>query len=142
MGSSSVTEIVGLVNNNKVIIPPVQPVKIKPVGCTATAGQVCVKQYVIIQAISGDRIINIVVLIGVPVLRQLFRAEDKYRLVPVLIIFDNGKSGKGFAQPHAVSQDTAVVLLQFIDNGENSVPLEIIKHTPDFALLEASCFIG
>ena len=100
------------------------------------------KQHIIIQSVGGNWIVDIVVLIGVPVLRQLFGAEDKYGFIPVFVIFDNGKSGKGLTQANAVSQDAAVILLQLIDDGENGIPLEIIKHTPDFALLEASCFIG
>jgi hypothetical protein len=100
------------------------------------------KQHIIIQPVGGNWIVDIVVLIGVPVLRQLFGAEDKYGFIPVFVIFDNGKSGKGLAQANAVSQDAAVILLQLIDDGENGIPLEIIQHTPDFALLEPGRLIG
>ena len=69
------------------------------------------KQHIIIQPVSGNGIVDVVVLIGVPVFRQFFWAEDKYGLVPVFVIFDHGKCGKGFAQTYAVRQDTAVILL-------------------------------
>ena len=100
------------------------------------------KQHIIIQSVGGNGIIDIVVFVGIPVFCQFFGAEDKYGFVPVFIIFNNGKGGKSFAQTNAVSQDTAVVLLQLVDNGKNSIPLKIIKHTPDLALLESGCLIG
>ena len=100
------------------------------------------KQHIIIQSVGGNGIVDIVVLIGVPVLRQLFGAEDKYGFVSVLVILDDGKSGKGLAQTYAVCQDTTVILFQFVDNGKDGVPLKIIEHTPDFALLESGCLIG
>ena len=63
MGTGAVAEVVGLVNDNKVVIAPVQPVKIKSIGETAGTGQVGVKQHIIIQPISGNGIIDIVVFI-------------------------------------------------------------------------------
>ena len=100
------------------------------------------KQHIIIQPVGGNGIVDIVVLIGIPVLRQLFGAENKYRLVPVFIIFYHGKGSKGFAQTNAVCQNTAVILLQLVNDGKNGIPLEVIEHIPDLALLEPGRLIG
>lgn len=44
--------------------------------------------------------------------------------------------------PDAVGENATVVLLELIDAGENGVALKIVKHRPNFALLETGRLIG
>ncbi len=37
---------------------------------------------------------------------------------------------------------TFVIMLQFVDNGKNDIPLKIIKYIANFTLPKTSCFIG
>ena len=103
--------------------------------------QVSMIKHIIAKTVSGDWIIDIVILIGVPVVRQFFRAEDENRFVAVFVVLNNRQCGEGFAQSHAVCQDASVELFKFIDNRQCSIPLEVIKHSPDFTFLKSGCFI-
>ena len=97
---------------------------------------------IIAQAILGQRIVAIVLLVGVPVFRQLFGAEHQDRFVAVLVILDHSQCCKSFAEANAVSQNATVVFFQFVDDGEGRIFLEVVQHIPDFAVLKAGGFVG
>ena len=65
---------------------------------------------IVTQTVTGDGVIDIVGLVGHPVIAELFGAEYQYPQIAVLVIFDHRQSGKGFAEADAICQDTAVVL--------------------------------
>ena len=100
------------------------------------------EQNIVIQPVGGDGVIDIVILVGIPVLRQLLRTQNKHRLIAVFIVFDNSQRGEGLAQTDAVGKNTAVIFFELVDDGKHSVTLEVIEHTPDFALLEAGRLVG
>ena len=106
------------------------------------AGKVGVIENVITQPVRRNGIVDIVAFVCIPVLRQLFRAENKNGFVAVLIILNDRERGEGLTQTNAVRQNTAVEFLKFTNDGKNSVPLEVVEHSPYFAFLEARCFIG
>ena len=45
----------------------------------------------IIQAVFCDGVIDVVAFIGIPVLAELFRAEDEDGFVSILVVFDDGE---------------------------------------------------
>ena len=100
------------------------------------------EQHIVAETVRRNGIVDVVSLVGVPVLRQFLGTEYQNRLVAVLVILYHSKSGKGLAEAHAVRKDTAVVFFQFIDNGESRIPLEIVEHIPNTALLESCGLIG
>ena len=53
--------------------------------------------------------------IGIPVICQLLRAQNQYRFISILIIFNDRKGCKSLTQANRVGQDTAIKLLQFIN---------------------------
>ena len=106
------------------------------------AVQVGVVKHIVAESVGSNRVVDIVVLIGVPVVRQLLGAKHQNGFVAVFVVFYNRKRSKGFAETDAVCKNTAVVFFQFIDNGKGCIALEIIEHSPDFAFLEAGCLIG
>ena len=59
-------------------------------------------QHIIPQTVARNGVIDVIIFIGVPVVRQLFRAKHQNRLVAVLIIFDNSQRSEGLAQAYAV----------------------------------------
>ena len=63
---------------------------------------------IIAETIRCDGVVHIVVLIGVPVVCQLFWTEHKDGFVSVLVVFDYCQSCKRLAKAYAVSEDTAV----------------------------------
>ena len=141
MSSDSITEIVRFINDDQIIVAPVQAIQIKAVRLSAASGQVCMEQDIIIQPIRCNRVVHIVVLVGIPVLCQLFGAQHQNRLVSILIILYDCQCGKGLAKANTVRKDAAVVLFQLIDDGKHRILLEVIQQAPDFALLKAGCLI-
>ena len=141
MRTDAVAEVVGFINDNQIVVAPVQAIQIKAIRFSAASGQVCVEQDVIVQPIRCNRVVHIVVLVGIPVFRQLFGAQHKNRLVSVLIILYDSQCGKGLTKANTVRKDTAVVLFQFIDDGKHRILLEVVQQAPDLALLEAGCLI-
>ena len=141
MSSDSITEIVRFINDDQIIVAPVQAIQIEAIRFSAASGQVCVEQDVIVQPIRCNRVVHIVVLVGIPVLCQLFGAQHQNRLVSILIILYDSQCGKGLAKTNTVRKDAAVVLFQLIDDGKHRILLEVVQQTPDFALLKAGCLI-
>lgn len=84
MSSDSITEIVRFINDDQIIVAPVQAIQIKAVRLSAASGQVCMEQDIIIQPIRCNRVVHIVVFVGIPVLCQLFWTQHQNRLVSVL----------------------------------------------------------
>ena len=141
MSSDSITEIVRLINDDQIVVAPVQAIQIEAIRFSAASGQICVEQDVIVQPIRCNRVVHIVVLVGIPVFRQLFGAQHQNRLVSVLIILYDSQCGKGLTKANTVRKDTAVVLFQLIDDGKHRILLEVVQQAPDLALLEAGCLI-
>ena len=99
-------------------------------------------QHIVSKPVGGNGVIDIVILIGVPVVRQFLWAEYKDRLVAIFVVFNNSKSGKCFTKTYAVREDAAIVFFELVDNSEGSIPLEVIEHPPNLAFLKTSCFVG
>ena len=97
---------------------------------------------IIPQTVCGNGVVYIIILIGIPVVGQLFGAENQDILVPILIILDNRQSSEGLTETHTVSQDAAVELFQFINNCQGSILLVVKEQIPNLALFEACCLIG
>ena len=76
------------------------------------AGKVGVIENVITQPVRRNGIVDIVAFVCIPVLRQLFRAENKNGFVAVLIILDDRERSKSFAKTDAISKNTAVEFLK------------------------------
>ena len=95
------------------------------------------KEHIVVQAICRNRVVDIIVFIGVPVLRKLFRAEHQHGLVAALIVLDHRESREGFSESHAVCQNTAVIGLKLIDDRKHRIALKVIEQAPDFTLLKS-----
>ena len=96
---------------------------------------------IVTQAVSDKWIVEVITTVGDPVLMQLFRAENKDRLVSVLVILDYGKSGERLTETHGVGKDAAVILFEFVDDCESRVTLEVVELVPDYARFEAGGFV-
>ena len=80
----------------------------------------------IVEAVAQQRIIFIRTLERVPVVIEFLRAKNKNTLVARLVILDYRKRCKGLAETHGVGKDAAVILFEFVDDGERCVALEIV----------------
>ena len=97
---------------------------------------------IIAQPILRDGIVDIVALVGRPVLGQFFRAEYQHGFIAVFVVFDDRQRCEGFAEADAVRQNAAVEFFKLADDRQHCVFLEVVEHIPDFRLLEARCLIG
>ena len=71
---TTITEVVAFVDNHKVIIAPVDVVKVKSIGYTAIASEVGMKKHIITKSVSGNRIVYVVTAIGYPVVIEFLGA--------------------------------------------------------------------
>ena len=99
-------------------------------------------KHIVTEAVRRNGVVDIIVLIGIPVVRQLFRAKYQNGFVAVLVILDHRQRRERFAETNAVGQNTAVVFFQFVDNGQSGVLLEMIQHPPNLAVPESGGLIG
>ena len=73
----------------------------------------------------SNGIVDIVILIGIPVVRQFLGAKHKNGLVAVFVVFNNGKGGKGFTKTNTVCKNAAVELLKFVYDSKSGISLEL-----------------
>ncbi len=83
-------------------------------------------EHIVIQAILGQNIGREVLVVGMPVVGQLFGAEHQHGFVAQLIIFDDGKGSECFAEANAVGQNAAVVRLELVDQAEDRILLKFV----------------
>ena len=139
---SAVAEVVALIDHHQVVIAPVDPVERQPVGVAVVAGQVGVIQHIVPQAILGNGVVGEVAAEGDPVVAQFLGTEYQHRLVPVLVVLYHRQGGKCFAKPHTVGQDTAIELLQLVDDGQGGILLKIIEFVPNLTRFESGGLVG
>ena len=142
IGTISITKVMTLIDHNKIIVTPVDPVDWQSDWChAAISGKIRMVEDIIAEPISSQRVVYQIPAIGHPVLRELLWAEDKYVLIPAFVIFDDRKRSESFTKTDTVRQNAAVILLQLIDDFKSSILLEIVELIPDHAVLESGRFI-
>ena len=99
------------------------------------------EQHIVTQAVARYRVVDIVATIGNPIIVQLLRAQHKNGLISVLLVFDNGQCCEGLTQTDGIGKDTAIKLLQLVDDSEASILLEVIEFIPYNAILETRSLI-
>ena len=106
------------------------------------SGKVSVIKHVVTESITGYGVVEIIILVCIPVVRQLFGTKHQNRLVFIFVVFDNCKCSKGFTKTNRVSENATVKLFKLADNSKNGISLEVIEHAPNFRFLKSGCFIG
>ncbi len=130
------------VDDHEVIVTPIDVGEFAPIATTLITGEVTVKKHIIAESIGYKRVVHIVAVIGFPVVMQLLGTKHQHIAVAPLVILDDGKGCEGFTQTHAIGENTTVVFLQLVDDGQGRIALEIIEFVPNYALLEASGLVG
>jgi len=114
----------GLVDDHEVVVAPVYEREIDVAGSAIVTGEVCVVEYVIVEAVGGEEIAAIVGLVKCPVLSESLGHQHQHSVVAKLVVFDNGKRLEGLAEADAVSNDTTAETLQLIDGPDDARPAE------------------
>jgi len=133
---------VALIDHHQVVIAPVDPVERKTVGGAVVARQVGMIQHIVPQAVLGNGIVGQVAAEGDPVIAQFLGTEYQHRLVPVLVVLYYRQGGECFAESHTVGQDTAIELLQLVDDGQGGILLEVVELVPYLTRFEAGGLVG
>ena len=116
-----VAEVVRLVDDDKVVCPPVQRGKLDAVGIARIAGKVGMVQHVEAKAVGGERVERAVGAIDRPVASEFLGAEHQHPLVAQLEILDDRKPGIGLSQADAIGEDAAVAIENLVDGGLGAV---------------------
>ena len=127
MRAFAIAEIVGFVDHHEVVGIPAQPGKIDAVRFALVSGEIAVIKHIVVQAVFGDGIIQIVSLERVPVVGELLRAEHEDVFVALLIILDDAQRGEGLAEANTVRKDATIVRFELVDDGQDRILLEIVE---------------
>ena len=142
VSSISVTEVMALIDYNKVIVSPVNSIDWETDRRHSTvSGKIRMVENIIAKSVSSQRIVHQISAIGHPVFREFFGTKYKHIFVPAFLIFDDRKRSESFTKTDTVRQNAAVILLQLIDDSKSSILLEIVELIPDHAVLESGRFI-
>ena len=85
---ATIAEIMRFIDNDQIVILPVQAVEINTIGLAFCTTQIGMIKDSIIQPVTCNRIIDIVILICVPVVGQFLWTKNQNGFIPILIIFD------------------------------------------------------
>ena len=92
-----VAEVVRLIDDDQVVVAPVDRREVDVAGLAGLAAQVGVREHVVAEAVVAERIELVVQFIDRPVLAQLLRAEDEHAFVAQLEVFDDRERLVGFS---------------------------------------------
>ena len=130
-----------LVDDDQVVVAPVDPVEPQPERLAPRAGQVGVGEDVVVEPVAGEDVGRQVCVVVGPVLGELLRRQHEHRLVAQLVVLDDRQRGERLPEAHAVGEDAAVVGLQLVDDAGRGVALEVVEALPDLRLLVAGAVV-
>ena len=133
-----VPEIVRLVDDDQIVIAPIDAVEWRAERFTAGAEQVRVTEHIVIEAVAGKDVRSEIAVVIEPVVGQLLGAKHKYGAIPKLVVLDDGQSGECLSQSDAVGKNTAVVGFELVDDAGGGITLEVVELFPNEAVLVPS----
>ena len=98
-------------------------------------------EHIIIQTIFRQWIVDIVLAVGVPVLIELLGTKHQYSAIAALKVFDDAQGCECLSKTYAISQNTTIIFLQLIDDGQCCIALEVVEFVPDGRVLETCCLL-
>ncbi len=132
-----VPEVVGLVDDQQVVVLPADVLQVDVAAHAVIAGQVGVVEHVVGEAVVRKRI---AVVVGAPpqgpVLAQALGTQHEHAAVALLVVLDDGQSLVGLSKADAVGDDAALVLLELADGAHHRIALEVVELAPNHGLLE------
>ena len=132
-----VSEVVRFIDDNQVVVAPVQRGQVDLAGMATVAGKVCVVQDVEVEPVGGEKVAPVIDGVERPVFPELLRTQHKDAVVAQLVVLDDGQSLEGLSEADAVGNDAAVVFLDLIDGTQYAVPLKAVELAPDEGIFNA-----
>ena len=132
-----VAEVVRLVDDDQVVVAPIDVSQVDVAGSAAVAGEIGVVEHVVIEAVGGEEVAAVVGLVERPVVAESLGHEHQHAVVAKLVVFDDGQRLEGLAEADAVGDDAAAQPLQLVDGPDNAIPLELVELLPDCGIADA-----
>ena len=132
-----VAEVVGFVDDDEVVVAPVDVGEVDVAGSAAVAREVGVVENVVVEAVGGEEVAAVIGLVERPVVAQALRHEHEHAVVAQLVVFDDGERLEGLAEADAVGNDAAAEPFQLVDGPDDAVALELVKLLPDGGVADA-----
>ncbi|GBE29204.1 hypothetical protein BMS3Bbin04_00215 [bacterium BMS3Bbin04] len=123
-----------LINNHEIIIAPI-------VSFIGIPPQIGMSQHSESKPIPEERVACVVFAVDLPVILQLFGAEDEHATVEKFKILDDCQRFECFPQADTVCDDAAMMLQDLIDRALYAVLLEFIEHVPHVGFKEAGLLV-
>ena len=102
-----VPEVVGLVDDDEVVVAPVDVGEVEVAGEAAVAGEVGVVEDVVVEAVGGEDVAAVVDGVEGPVVAEPLGAEDEDAVVAELVVLDDGEGLERLAEADGVGDDAA-----------------------------------
>ena len=132
-----VAEVVRLVDDDEVVVAPVDVGEVDVAGETTVAGQVGVVQDVVVEAIGRQEVAAVVGLVERPVVAQPLGDQDQHAIVAQLVVLDDGERLEGLPEADAVGDDAAAEAVELVDRSDDAVALELVELLPDNRVADA-----
>src|SRR5690606_16438803 len=100
-----VSEVVRLVDDDQVVVAPVDAIKRRPKRLSTRAAQISVTEKIVGKSVCGEDVGAQVSIVIQPVVRQLLRTKHQDRLVAQLVVLDDRKCSERLAKAYAIRQD-------------------------------------
>src|SRR5690606_25523659 len=126
-----VAKIVRFIDDDQIVISPINVRQIDVTGHAAVTRQVGVVEYVIVEAVGRQYVASIVRLIDRPIVSQPLWSQDKNSVVSKFVILDNGQGFEGFAETDAVGDDAAAEPFKLVNRADDAVPLKLKELFPN-----------
>ncbi len=121
-----VSEVMRLVNDNQIIIGPVDSCQVNNAGFTTFACEVSIIQYIIVESIGEENISFIVLCIDSPVVTEFFGTKHQDTIVSKFVVFDDCQSFKRLSQSYTIGNDTTSVFFNLFDGTHNTIFLKLV----------------
>ena len=138
-GGFFVAEVVRFVNDDQVIVAPVDMSEINIARQPAVSGQVGVIEDIVVETVAGQEVAAIVGLVQGPVVAETFGTKDEDPVIAQLVILDDRQGLEGFPESDAVGNNTAAEAVELVDRANHPVTLEFIQFFPDSGVADTSC---
>ena len=138
-GRALVAEVVRLVDDDEVVIAPIDVGEVDIARQAAVARQIRVVENIVVETVAGEEVATVVGAVKAPVVAQALGAQDQYPIVAELVVFDDGKRLEGFPKSHAVGNDAAAEPVEFVDGTYDTIALELVELLPHHRVADSRC---
>ncbi len=132
-----VAEVVRLVDDDEVVVPPVHVGEVDVAREPAVPGEVGVVEDVVVEAVRGEEVAAVVRAVERPVVAQALGAEHEDAVVAQLVVLDDGQRLEGLPEADAVGDDAAAVAVELVDGADDPIALELVELAPDDGVADA-----